>query len=146
MTGDPNRLRQVLQNLLSNAVKFTEVGSIHIQVSSTARPVSSLDAVETVAGATYNISTKNKDDSTAFIRSPSSSSINEKKDEGNKATEGSGCIDKTNAKLRSLRIKVTDTGIGINKQNQSTIFEKYTQVSYINIYLCVIFDRRHCIL
>jgi CheY-like chemotaxis protein/anti-sigma regulatory factor (Ser/Thr protein kinase) len=36
VTGDPNRIRQVLINLLSNAVKFTEMGEILMKVS--ARP------------------------------------------------------------------------------------------------------------
>ncbi len=33
LTGDPNRLRQIIVNLLKNAVKFTESGTIEIHVS-----------------------------------------------------------------------------------------------------------------
>jgi CheY-like chemotaxis protein len=32
LSGDPNRLRQILLNVLSNAVKFTKTGGIHVQV------------------------------------------------------------------------------------------------------------------
>ncbi len=33
LTGDPNRLRQILLNLLSNAVKFTDHGEIHLSAT-----------------------------------------------------------------------------------------------------------------
>ncbi len=69
ITGDPNRLTQILNNLVSNAVKFTEEGSVGI--------------------------------------------VAEKQE--------------TNNGQLKILFTVTDTGIGISKDKQETIFESFTQ-------------------
>jgi two-component system, sensor histidine kinase and response regulator len=69
MTGDPNRLRQVLTNLLGNAIKFTEAGEIML-------------AVQTVTG-------------------PGQDPI--------------------------LQFTVSDTGIGVPKEKQHSIFDSFSQ-------------------
>jgi CheY-like chemotaxis protein len=135
-------LRQVLLNLLSNAVKFTEKGGIHVQVSSTTRPpkCTSNSTVTAAAAAAATATTTNEmniDGSNSSLRSLSSSSLLERKEEGNGIIRGN-CIgvakNSTTIPLsgdspRFLKIVVTDTGMGISKENQDTIFEKYQQAN-----------------
>jgi two-component system, sensor histidine kinase and response regulator len=70
MTGDSNRLRQVVTNLVGNAIKFTEAGEIAL-------------TVQTVAEANRN------------------------------------CM---------LQFTVSDTGIGVPKEKQKSIFDSFSQV------------------
>jgi signal transduction histidine kinase len=75
---------------------------------------------------------------------PTSTSPVERKDEGNmvimgdgidapkSGTSNSSCTTRApedKASLRSIRIVVTDTGMGISKEQQNTIFEKYQQAN-----------------
>lgn len=126
-------------NLLSNAVKFTEKGGIHVQVSSTNRPPKCTSNSTVTAAAATSTTTKetNIDGSNSSIRSLSSSSLLERKEEGNGIIRGnctgvaksSTTIPLSGDSPRFLKIVVTDTGMGISKENQNTIFEKYQQAN-----------------
>ncbi len=71
VTGDPNRLRQILLNLVSNAIKFTEYGSVTIEAT---------------------------------------------------------LVQATNSTAK-IRFAVIDTGIGIPKPAQDSIFDMFTQAN-----------------
>ncbi|MBX3616483.1 response regulator [Nitrosomonas sp.] len=71
LTGDPDRIKQILFNLLGNAFKFTQQGEVKLSVQ--CKPVSGQDSVE-------------------------------------------------------LELTVTDTGIGISAENQTQLFQEFTQV------------------
>jgi two-component system, sensor histidine kinase len=70
LTGDPNRLRQVLINLIGNAIKFTHMGEVKLTVE----------------------------------------------------------YSKINTKQVRLTFKVSDTGIGISKEQQNSLFKLFSQV------------------
>lgn len=56
ITGDPNRLTQILNNLVSNAVKFTEEGSVGIVVEQMAKKNDQLEILFTVTDTGIGIS------------------------------------------------------------------------------------------
>ncbi len=61
LTGDPNRLRQILNNLISNAIKFTNKGEISLNVEMQSRTERSVTLKFSVSDTGIGISDKNKD-------------------------------------------------------------------------------------
>ncbi|MBN1295351.1 response regulator [bacterium] len=102
--GDSSRLRQILLNLAGNAVKFTDKGEIIISVMEvTEREFDSDRPCESAGGVGIAV----QDDPLLIIE-----------DERSLESVGS-CL---------LRFTVTDTGIGIAKDKQELLFQKFSQV------------------
>lgn len=64
LTGDPNRLKQILNNLLSNSLKFTEHGNITLSVKELAKTNETIELKFTVTDTGIGIS--EKEQSTLF--------------------------------------------------------------------------------
>jgi signal transduction histidine kinase/ligand-binding sensor domain-containing protein/DNA-binding NarL/FixJ family response regulator len=100
---DEVRLRQILFNVVGNAIKFTEKGHVIIRAKSEVRN----PKIEAKPNAEH--------------RSPNSPELPTGHDTANETTPHLGSVD--------LTIAIEDTGIGIPKDQQETIFGAFSQVS-----------------
>jgi PAS domain S-box-containing protein len=96
--GDEQRLSQVLVNLLSNAVKFTpEEGAISLEVNL--------------------VEADDREDG-----------MDESEEAGNAGNAGSAIkTDDKNSEICTLNFKVSDTGIGITPEQQTRLFQAFSQ-------------------
>ena len=60
VTGDPYRMRQVLQNLVQNAIKFTESGKVSVTVTKQAITEDTVTVLFTIADTGCGISVENQ--------------------------------------------------------------------------------------
>lgn len=109
ITGDGDRLIQVLINLISNAVKFTDEGAITVGAKRTKHPSPSSSPLrgEEIKEASFFPTGE-------VIKEIPSPQRGEGKGEGGFPDE--------------IVISVTDSGIGITKEDQPKVFEKFKQV------------------
>jgi signal transduction histidine kinase/CheY-like chemotaxis protein len=97
--SDANRLRQIVRNVLSNASKFTHDGSIAVSVQP----------------STTNNDANHTKESLMFLESPASADPSK--------------VTFENQHQQWLRFAVSDTGIGIDAQEQCLVFERYRQAN-----------------